>query len=690
MAVPLKGKSFSLYLLLISYILNLSLVFADTSFDNSNEPHDTISHTPSSNIADLNVLNQQQVQIKKLEEVVRNLTQLVYKLESITIETFGGKKKDPIHKKVKRKTEDGGSVSNVRDGEISGAVSITKHSLFWSERFQFVSAVKLDSNVTCVSVLPFKDSEGLSKYVVVGNDEGKVFVFSRNGNVLLEFSTLSDSPVTALLSYMSSHNQSVLVTGHENGIILRHSISEVSSGEEGNSLFMENDRKFIVLEIEEEGSPITILEVHHVGRTRYIISIDNSGKIKVFKENGSLHGLAVPTSRPLVFLKQKLLFLTETGAGSLDLRTMKILESGCEGLNYSYVWNFAFDATERSKAYGFTSEGELIHLLLLGDSKNFKCRIRSIKKLDMDEPLAIQTIKGYLLVSNREKVFVYNVSSPHYARSGGPRLLFSAGLDEIVASFLNYQLELDAEKDGVIPLIGSDQEKLVVLSLGSGYVGVYRSNLPIYRGESSSMIWGTPLVIFIVFVFGAWKFFANKKEAYSLWGPEDPFTSTSVTNENEAPLVSNSGERSFMDSSSRSDIMDLRGGGLRGPSRRYGSPSRYPGGAANSFRPNSNDTNSNSRPASVDQNYRPTTYSTETNSRHASVDPNYRAASELKFRPKLESAAYSSDTNSITSSVDPNYRAASELKYRPNVDSTTYSHRRESLYGNSPVGDDSS
>ncbi|KAK1389353.1 putative WD40-repeat-containing domain-containing protein [Heracleum sosnowskyi] len=658
MALPFKGKSFSLYFLLIFNIHNISsIVFADTSFDNSNEPLNIISHTPSNNIADLDVFNQQQVQIKKLEEVVKNLTHLVLKLESlipesIKIETFYGKKKDPIFKKTKRKSVDGASESNVRDGEISGAVSITKHSLFWSERFQFVSAVKLDSIVTCVSVLPFKDLDGISKYVAVGNDQGKVFVFSRNGNVLLEFSTLSDSPVTAILSYMSSNNQSVLVTGHENGIILRHSILELLSGEEGNSLVMENDKKFAVSEIEEGGSKITILEVHHVGRTRYIISTDDSGKIKVFKENGSLHGLAVPMSRPLVFLKQKLLFLTETGAGSLDLRTMKILESGCEGLNYSYVRNYVFDATERSKAYGFTSEGELIHLLLLGDTKNFKCRVRSIKKLDMDEPLAIQTIKGYLLVSNREKV------------------------------------DLDVEKDGVLPLIGSDQEKLVVLNLGSGYVGVYRSNLPIYRGESSSMIWGTPLVIFIVFVFGAWKFFANKKEAYSLWGPEDPFTSTSVTNGNEAPLVSNSGERSFMDSS-RSEIMDLRGSGLRGPSRRYGSPSRYTGAAENSFRPNSNDTNSNSRPASVDPNYRPTTYSTETNSRHASVDPNYRAASELKFRPKLESAAYSSDTNSIPSSVDPNYRAASELKYRPNVDSTTYSHRRESLYGNRPVGDDS-
>ncbi|KAK1395652.1 putative WD40-repeat-containing domain-containing protein [Heracleum sosnowskyi] len=641
MAVSLKGKSFHLYFILIFHFLIVSIVFANTSLDpdnlddhnNNNNDDQLVSETPIKKISDLDVLNQQQVHIEKLEEVVDNLAHLVLKLESlfqesIKIETFDDKEENPVRKLVEMKSEESGSESSVSDGEIVGAVSITKHSLFWSERFQFVSAVKLDSGVTCVSVLPFKDSEGMSKYVAVGNDQGKVYVFSRNGDVLIEFSTLSQSPVTTMLLYMSLYNQSVLVTGHENGIILMHRVSEMLSGEEGHSLLMETDLKFVPSEIEEGGSRITMLEIHNVGRTRYILSIDASGKIKVFRENGALHGLAVPMSRPLVFIKQKLLFLTETGAGSLDLRTMKILESSCEGLNQS-VQNYVFDATERSKAYGFTSEGDLIHVLLLGDIMNFKCRVRSMKKFDMDEPLAIQAIKGYLLVSNRDKVFVYNVSSSQNFRSGGPRLLFSAGLEEIVASFLKCQVESDDEKKVVIPLMASDQEKLVILSLGSGYVGVYRSSLPVYRVKYSTMIWGTPLVIFILFVFGAWKFFANKKDAYSLWGPEDPFTSISGTNENEAPVVSGSGDRSFTDSSSKSEIMDLRGSGLRGPSRRYGSPSRYTGGVASSFRPNPSDTNS----------------------RPASVDPNYRAASELKFRGS-------------------------------NLESTVYSHTRENLYGN--------
>ncbi|KAI5600041.1 hypothetical protein BDE02_02G235800 [Populus trichocarpa] len=54
--------------------------------------------------------------------------------------------------------EAGHSPDRTRDGERVGAVSVTKYSPFWSERFQFVSAVKLDSDATCIHVLPFSKS----------------------------------------------------------------------------------------------------------------------------------------------------------------------------------------------------------------------------------------------------------------------------------------------------------------------------------------------------------------------------------------------------------------------------------------------------------------------------------------------------------------------------------------------------
>ncbi|OMO87612.1 hypothetical protein CCACVL1_08886 [Corchorus capsularis] len=534
----------------------------------------------------------------------------------------------------------GKSVKEVeaKDGERGRAVSVTKYSPFWSERFQFMSAVKLNSVATCINVLPFRDFEGLSKYVAVGDERGRVYVFLRNGDVVTEFHTKLESPIMAMVSYMSTYkNESVVVTGHQNGMILVHRIYEGLNGEESGSPVMETVGKFVPAESGEDGLPITTLEVHHVGRMRYILSADLSGKIRVFREDGTLYGSAMPTSRPLLFLKQRLLFLTETGAGSLDLRNMKIKESDCEGLNHSLARTYVFDPTERSKAYGFTSDGDLIHVLLLGDVMNFKCRVRSKKKLEMHEPLAFQAIKGYLLIVDPEKVFVYNVSTQHYVRVGAPRFLFSAGLDEIRSSFLIYQMmDTSNEKTQAIPLIASDREKLVVLGLGGEYVGMYRSNLPVSKGESSTMLWTSPVLFFILFLFGAWQFFAKKKEALTSWGPDDPFIS-STTATNGAPLGSSTADRSLLDSSSRgADIADLRSSGLRG--RRYPSPSRYPGGGAtSSFRPNS-------------------------------ADPSSRPAP-----------------------VDPNYRAAPELKYRGSaLESSGFPKRRESLFVNSQVVDDNS
>ncbi|PHT98790.1 hypothetical protein BC332_32209 [Capsicum chinense] len=624
MASSYKGKFFLFTLLLL---FHESWVFSSESvvIEEENKLENLEVEEKFEHVDALAVLKRHQIQLEKLEVLVENLGLLVSKLESRLVDYPKGQILED--KKVvlgeKKKIQDEGSLENKAvDGERVGKVVVTKYSPMWLERFQFISAVRLGSDATSINVLPFRDAEGLSKYVAIGDDRGKVYAFSRNGEVLVDFQTSLSSPITAFVSYLSVYkNESVVVTGHENGGILMHRIWEVvmPDGDDRAALHMETVGKFASPDIEEGGSSILSLEVHHVGRNRYILSTDIGGKLRVFRENGTVYGVTTPKSRPLAFLKQRLLFLTETGAGSLDLRTMKIRESECEGLNNSIAKSYVFDATERSKAYGFTSNGDLIHVLLLGDNMNFKCRVRSRRKLEMAEPLSFQSIKGYLLIANRERVSLYNVSSLHYVRSGGPRLLFSAGHDEIIASFLNSQsLEVNDESRKVIPLVASDQEKLVVLGLGSGYLGVYRSNLPVFKNEFNTMLWTSPVLFFIVFLLFAYYFFAKKKEALTSWGPDDPFTSTSVTS--GAPLGSSQGERSYPESSRgdrpypessrNADIMDLRGSSLRGPSGRYVSPSRYSGGTTGAYRSNSADTNS----------------------RPSSVDPNYRTTSELKFR----------------------------------------------------------
>ncbi|KAG2324281.1 hypothetical protein Bca52824_007009 [Brassica carinata] len=525
-----KGKSF---LFCFSFSVSLTLLYLSpivTASESDPVPHE----------------NLEDARLRRLEEVVRNLTEVVARLDAKLSET--GKHEISVKEKKAK------------------AFSVTNHSPFWSERFEFTSAVKLNSDaITCINVLPFRDHEGLSKYFAVGDSSGNLYVFLRNGDVLVEFSTGCDSPITAMVSYMSVYkNESFVVTGHRSGVVLLHRLREGSTGEDWSSASMESVGRF---DGTEDGLEVTLLEVHHVGRVRYILATDLTGKITVFTENRTVHGSVTPTSRPLAFLKQRLLFLTETGAGSLDLRSMKIRESDCEGLNSSLARAYVFDASERSKAYGFTSEGEVIHVLLLGDVTNFKCRVRSKKKIQIQEeqPVALQAIRGYLVLVSEEKVFVYNVSTQHYVRTTGPRLLFPAALEDLRSTFLSHRESSKTTKFKVTPLVASDREKLLVMSLGEGYVATYKSKLLSSRGEVNTVLWSSPVFFFffLLFLFGAWHFFAKKKESLTAWGPDDPFISSSAT------------ERSFSEPSSRrnnDELMDLR--------RRYVSPSRYPPGAA--------------------------------------------------------------------------------------------------------------
>ncbi|CAA0221527.1 unnamed protein product [Arabidopsis thaliana] len=568
MADPLNGKSF---FICFSLLFSFTLLFISPLYATESPVIEDVSTDVAVSVSET---NREAVLLHNLEELVKNLTELVANLDAKLSAT-------PLKEKNEISVDD--DIGEEKERGRAKAFSVTKYSPFWSERFQFTSAVKLNSDATCINVLPFRDFEGSSKYFAIGDSKGRVYVFLRNGDVLIEFFTTVDSPVTAMVSYSSVFkNSSFVVTGHQNGAVLLHRIHEGSNGEDwnSNSVSMERVGKF---DVDDSADPVTLLEVHHVGRVRYILATDLSGKLTVLTENRTVYGSVIPSSRPLVFLKQRLLFLTESGAGSLDLRSMKIRETECEGLNHSLARTYVFDAAERSKAYGFTSEGEIIHVLLHGDIMNFKCRVRSKKKFQMEEPVALQSIKGYLLVINEEKVFAFNVSTQHYVRTAGPRLLFSAGLEEIRSAFLSHR-ESSSRTTTVVktrPLIASDRENLLVIGLENGYFAVYKSKLPTLKGDFNTMLWSSPVFFFILFLFGAWHFFAKKKESLTAWGPDDPFTPTGAQN-------SSAKEPTFTEPSRRNDdLMDLR--------------RRYAGGSYRSV--GANDPSSR---APVDGNYRTT------------------------------------------------------------------------------------
>lgn len=519
------------------------------------------------------LLELQEAQLGRLESLVESLSQSVSRLESALSERSrqpagdGGK---AIGESTPAFPADGGEEGPADGGALGrqSGVAVTKYKPSWPERFHFAAAARLQSPATCATVLPYEDYDGLSKYFAVGDARGRAYVFSSAGDVLLELPTPpSEAPVTAMLAYASSRrNESLLFIGHGDGSIVAHRLGE-SAGDEWVTLALGSSRPFL-RGGDQEAHPILSLGVYAAGRVKYVVASDGGGRIRVFTENGTLYGTAAASSRPLAFAKQRLLFLTETGAGSLDLRTMAVRETDCEGLNGTRATSYAFDVSERSKAYGFTGGGFLVQVVLLGDAASVKCRVRTTRKVEMEGPVAVQSIRGYLLAVNHERVFVFNVSSHHYGRAGAPRPLFSSSLQEIKSLFLRSRSDaaddLPAAPPGR-PLIAGDREKLLILGLGGGYVGIYRPNFPLYKSESNAVLWSSPVLVFLLFLVGIWHFYVKKRDVLG-WTPEEDFNPSSL------PSAGRTG-----------------GAAIRSARRYVSPPSRYAGGPAVPFRPGPGD-----------------------------------------------------------------------------------------------------
>ncbi|XP_022681610.1 uncharacterized membrane protein At1g75140 [Setaria italica] len=571
--------------------------------------------------AEAALLERHAAQLARLEELAESLDRSVRALESALARSADPDPPPP-----------GAASAAVGDRRAPQGVAVTKRRPVWSERFHFAAAARLGEGAyaAAAAALPYEDADGLTKYFAVGDSRGRVF---------LEAAASGESRVTALLAYLSPRRTDCLLfTGHADGSIAAHRLIESSPhGDDWLTLAAASSR-LLVRGI--DAAPVAHLEAHHAGRARYVLSCDAGGRIRVFTENGTLYGTAISSSTPLAFVKQRLLFLTEDGAASLDLRSMSVRETPCEGLaealNGTSVKAYSFDPSERFKAYGFTEAGDLVHVLLLGDVSSLKCRVRAVKKAEIDSPVAIQTVKGYLLVASHDKILVYNTSSQYYGRVGAPRPLFATTIKDIKSVFAGSGGVLPSAPAGK-PVIAVDREKLVILGLGDGHIAIYRSNFPVYKPESNAVVWSGPALLFLLFLIGIWQVYVKKKDSLG-WTPEETFN-TSVTAPTGSLLNHPTSDRAFADSTARTSdrgyvdgtarasdrsyvdsntrttdrgyadatrAVDLRGGALRSAPRRYVSPTRYAGTSGIQYRP-------------------------------ASAEPGLRGTSELKYRgPGME------------------------------------------------------
>ena len=104
--------------------------------------------------------------------------------------------------------------------------TVAKRRETWPDHLQLVSAVKVDGEVSALAVMPQRGENDLARYFAVGDDNGKVYIFRPDGDLVAESDSGTNSSVTALGALLVKRNETIVTSGHANGDVVFHRISE--------------------------------------------------------------------------------------------------------------------------------------------------------------------------------------------------------------------------------------------------------------------------------------------------------------------------------------------------------------------------------------------------------------------------------------------------------------------------------
>jgi hypothetical protein len=103
---------------------------------------------------------------------------------------------------------------------------VSKRRESWSDHLQLISAVKIGGEVTALAIMPQRGENELARYFAAGDHTGRVYIFRPDGDLALECDSATNSSVTALGVMLMRRNESIVVSGHANGDVIFHQISE--------------------------------------------------------------------------------------------------------------------------------------------------------------------------------------------------------------------------------------------------------------------------------------------------------------------------------------------------------------------------------------------------------------------------------------------------------------------------------
>eukprot|EP00898_Chlorokybus_atmophyticus_P008745 jgi/Chlat1/8872/Chrsp92S00686 len=399
--------------------------------------------------------------------------------------------------------------------------------------FKMLAAARLPHDITALAQFPHpsrKRRDEPARYLIAGDAAGSVHVMHISRAEVASYGTgASGSDVTAMHAFVSSVNQTTLVTGHQDGQVRVHRVSEqlVQAALEPEDNQYGLEFQFLTPFLppnpdvalssqdgashEQQGQAgISSMLVYRFHHRQYLAAANRNGLITIMNEDGSIAGSIQNTGPVLAFKPSQhvVSFVSSTGVGTVSVPEVQLSSAACSGTNGSTFTVCTSDAVVSSRMYCVGTANkeigeeafQLFMLYVSLDQRKLECRARYARPVPFvyettTTSPAIQVIADYLVVATTGHVAVYNITT------GMPRQVLLSSMESLT-SWLGEDV-----RPSQYPLLVTDGQHRVALGFASGLLVVFESQLPRHQPvHFGTKVWSSPLFIAVVVLIVVYQF----------------------------------------------------------------------------------------------------------------------------------------------------------------------------------------
>ncbi|CAL8470006.1 g9548 [Coccomyxa elongata] len=399
--------------------------------------------------------------------------------------------------------------------------SVNSKDKAWASGFEQLAVQFVHAEVTALHAMHPSRIGGLALFAVAGTADGVLHFLDAQGNAVAKHDTGELQPISAIASHRLSRNESLVALGFPDGSVTTLKVhfslrrAHRNAAEQGTIHSIAFERQLMVAQGHDEEA----LEVTHMvflappRHSPQLVVARRSGHVDVWRRDGTLR-MHFQVNDPVRLLKvtpRGALVVTAQGITSVlfpkdqpsssggSVLRPELVETTCQGLDGSIILSAAWAVSDHGtpqydRVYALTGEGQLLVVVTqVGASQ--RCKVMSRTALH-DSPItaSIKTIRGYILLTTPDHVHVFKVNS--------------TGLHEVITDFWGNLAPVDpAEERDSAPCLATSRYNLVVLDLGKGMIGMFKSKLPFREPVSLQRdSWKRPLFAIAMAIVGCWQF----------------------------------------------------------------------------------------------------------------------------------------------------------------------------------------